>query len=173
MKLVKPISEYKNSFLDALMEYQKEEVIKMHNRYEHYNNLNINLLKKNFQSYINKELDKEKGIGLPEGYVPESVFWLINENEFIGKINIRHRLTDSLKKIGGHIGYDIRPSERSKGYGKEMLRLALIEAKKLGINEVLITCNFDNIPSRKVIESNGGIFQSQEESKLKFVIKNT
>ena len=40
-----------------------------------------------------------------------------------------------------------------------MLRLALPEAKKIGLEKVLITCDEDNIASAKVIEKNGGIFE--------------
>ena len=41
---------------------------------------------------------------------------------------------------GGHIGDGIRPSERRKRYGTLIIKLALLECKKLGINNVLITC---------------------------------
>lgn len=68
----------------------------------------------------------EKGINLPENYVPASYFWLVRGNDFIGEISIRHRLTPALEKYGGHIGYKIRYSEWNKGYGTKMLVLALI-----------------------------------------------
>ena len=55
--------------------------------------------------------------------------------------------------LTGHIGYDIAPSFRGRGYGKQMLKFALIEAKKLGITKVLITANEDNYASRRVIEA--------------------
>ena len=38
-------------------------------------------------------------------------------------INIRLMLNENLKKIGGHIGYSIRPTERQKGYNKVNLYL--------------------------------------------------
>lgn len=78
---------------------------------------------------------------------------------FIGKVNIRHRLNKNLLKAGGHIGYTIRPSERRKGYGTLILRLALPKAKALGIKKALITCYEDNIGSRKIIEANGGVLE--------------
>ena len=61
--------------------------------------------------------------------------------------------------MAGHIGYKIRPSERRKGYGKLICRLAIGEARKLGIGDILITCDDDNIGSRKIIEANGGQLQ--------------
>ena len=170
MYLIRPSTKYKESFLDALNEYQKEDKDDRHNRNEHYNNLDTNLLKKDFEGYVKAELLKEKGIGLPKGWVPETVLWLIDGDKFIGKINVRHRLTESLIKLGGHMGYDIRPSKRGKGYGKKMLGLALVEAKKMGIKDILITCNFDNFASKKIIESNGGQFKDRVGTKLRYHI---
>ena len=80
--------------------------------------------------------------------------------EFIGEISIRHNLTDSLLRYGGHIGYGIRYSKWNSGYGTKMLALALKKAKHMGLNKVLITCDEDNIGSAKVIENNGGILEN-------------
>ncbi|MBP9779510.1 GNAT family N-acetyltransferase, partial [Candidatus Gracilibacteria bacterium] len=68
-----------------------------------------------------------------------------------------------LMEFGGHIGYGIRPSERRKGYATKMLALGLIEAKKLGIERVLLGCSDDNPGSYKTIEANGGIFDRYTE----------
>ncbi len=171
MQLTRPNIKYKKSFLEALLEYQSEEVKIKHNRNRHYNNLDKDDLIKDFNTYISSELAKEKGLNIPAGYVAESVFWLIDQEEFIGKVNIRHQLTEKLKQAGGHIGYDIRPSLRNRGYGKNILRLALEEAKKIGKDQVLLTCNVNNLPSKKVIEENGGIFQDQLNDNLRYWIK--
>jgi predicted acetyltransferase len=81
----------------------------------------------------------------------------VEDGEFIGRISIRHQLTDMLTVYGGHIGYEIRPSMRRRGYGTLMLKLVLPEAYRLGLTRVLITCDDTNIPSAKIIESNGGV----------------
>lgn len=100
----------------------------------------------------------ERGIHLKEGWVPDSTFWLVSEDHrILGAVNIRHELTEFLLNRGGHIGYGIRPSERRKGYAAELLRLSLIEAKKLGINKALVVCDEDNVASERTIISNGGI----------------
>ena len=87
-------------------------------------------------------------------------FLIINEEQkIVGLINIRYSLNDYLKRGGGHIGYNIRPSERKKGYGSLLLSLALNEAKKIGLEKVLISCKQENAASEKVIISNGGIYE--------------
>ena len=95
--------------------------------------------------------------------VPDSVFFLLDEerDRLLGAVNIRHRLNDALLREGGHIGDGIRPSERRKGYATEMIRLALLECRKLGIDRVLMTCDKDNIGSAKSIVKNGGVLENE------------
>lgn len=112
-----------------------------------------------FDNYLNNlEIKVDDG-----KYVPDSTFFAldIKRNIFVGAVNIRHYLNDKLLKDGGHIGDGIRPSERRKGFGTKMIRLALIECKKLGIDNVLMICDKDNIASKKTIINNSGI---KEES---------
>ena len=59
--------------------------------------------------------------------------------------------------FGGHIGYSVRPSQRRKGYATEMLRLVLEEARRLGLKQVLVTCDAANEASRRTIRTNGGV----------------
>ncbi len=101
---------------------------------------------------------------VPEGLVPASTYLAINEdNRVVGIINIRHELSEILLKMGGHIGYAIRKSERRKGYATEMLRLALEKCKDLNIEKALVTCNVDNIGSAKTIINNGGVLENEIE----------
>lgn len=96
--------------------------------------------------------------GVPDGWVPASTYWLVNdERKIVGTVNIRHRLTEHSFNAGGHIGYGIRPSKRRKGYATQLLRLALEKAKVLGIKRALVVCDETNTGSKKVIRNNGGI----------------
>lgn len=97
------------------------------------------------------------------GRVPDSVFFLLDNDRdrLLGAVNIRHYLSDALLKEGGHIGDGIRPSERRRGYGTEIVRLALIECRKLGITRVLMTCDKDNVASAKTIIKNGGVLENE------------
>ena len=84
-------------------------------------------------------------------------YWLVDDERdyFIGEIAVRHRLNDSLRQIGGHIGYCVRKGEWGRGYGTRMLALVLEEVKGLGIERPLITCHDSNIASARVMERTG------------------
>ena len=100
---------------------------------------------------------------LPAGYVGATTFWLVDDKtqRFLGQIDIRHSLTDSLLRYGGHIGYAIRLGEWNKGYGTLMLSLALPYAKEIGIVRCLITCDDDNPGSARVMEKNGFVLEDK------------
>ncbi len=87
---------------------------------------------------------------------------MVNENKkLLGAISIRHYLNEQLLRLSGHIGYGIRPTERRKGYATAMLKLALEKCKDMGIKQVLITCDKNNIASAKTIISNNGILENE------------
>ncbi|WP_285550957.1 GNAT family N-acetyltransferase [Actinoplanes regularis] len=104
----------------------------------------------------------------PEGFVPSTTLWWVEDEHYLGRLAIRHRLTASLLEAGGHIGYDVRPSARRRGHATAMLRAALPVARGLGIASALVTCDLTNAASRKVIEANGGVFEDQRGEKLRF-----
>ena len=149
-RIIIPREEYKRSYLAALLEYHREG-----------RNLeqDINIIEQNFSLFIKSFSDESKGIGLVGTRVPQTTYWLVDDSEYIGRVSLRHTLNDNLRNVGGHIGYDIRPSMRGKGFGTEALRLVLPKAKELGIQKVLLTCDSTNIASKKIIESCGGIFE--------------
>ena len=161
-KLVLPSVEYKESFLEALKEYQEEGLL-------HYMDLKIEDLRENFEAYIQGLLDQADGKNLPQGYVAMTRYWLVDGSEFIGRFDIRHELNSFLKKEGGHIGYDVRPTKRKQGYGSVGLELALLKAKELGLKKVLLTCNRSNSASIKIIEKCAGVLDTQNDSSEKNV----
>ncbi|ERI93612.1 acetyltransferase, GNAT family [Clostridiales bacterium oral taxon 876 str. F0540] len=125
-----------------------------------------------FSAYLERNHNISRGIGLSSWQVPQTMYWLVIDGKPVGIGKLRSRLTDALLRVGGHIGYGITPSERGKGYGKIMLAELLKEAKKKKIEDVLLTCNEDNIASRKVIETNGGKLENIEEYKCRYWIDN-
>jgi predicted acetyltransferase len=112
--------------------------------------------------------DALEGSARPPGFVPGTTLWWADGDEYLGRLTIRHRLSPSLLRVGGHIGYDIRPSARRRGHATAMLAAALPVAHGLAIDPVLITCDVDNTGSRKVIEANGGVLEDERDGKLRF-----
>ena len=117
----------------------------------------------NFDEYIRKLNNFSLGLGLPDGFVSHSTFWLVSDDRIVGVSNLRHSLTDKLLEADGNIGYGIRPSERKKGFATLLLQLTLDKARAIGLSKVLVTCYKDNIGSVKTILNNGGILDSEVE----------
>ncbi|BCN30876.1 GNAT family N-acetyltransferase [Anaeromicropila herbilytica] len=114
---------------------------------------------RDFENYISSLEIKDD----VEGLVPDSTYFCLDEEKdiFVGAVNIRHYLNDSLLLNGGHIGDGVRPSERGKGVATNMIGLALKECKKIGIDKVLMVCDKENIASAKSIQNNGGILENE------------
>ena len=89
-------------------------------------------------------------------FVPCTTLWWIDGDDYLGRLAIRHRLNEFLLDVGGHIGYDVRPSARRQGHATAMLLAALPWARDLGIERALVTCDDDNVASIRVIEAAGG-----------------
>ena len=106
--------------------------------------------------------DCENKETVPEGWVEATQFILVREsdNRLLGMIQVRHYFNEFLENYGGHIGYSVRPSERKKGYARQMLKMCLPYCAEIGLNKVLITCKETNEGSRKTILANGGIYES-------------
>ena len=114
-----------------------------------------------FAGLLRRWARQARGEGLAEGLVPQSVYWLMRGSRIVGTVRLRHRLNEATSQEGGHIGYEIRPSERRKGYATRMLALALERARQRGLGRVLVTCQKDNVPSSRVIEKNGGVLENE------------
>jgi predicted acetyltransferase len=152
--LVEPTLEYKDSFLDGLREFQQEGLLRQYD-----------LQSRDFDVFLQRIRNEKDKTKLRPDAIPSTTYWLIERDEcgcevFIGNLSVRHELNDFLFRIAGHIGYQIRPSVRSRGYGKRILQLGLEKARELDIKHVLLTCDETNIASKKVIEFNGGQFEN-------------
>ena len=116
----------------------------------------------NPEEYIKTCAEYEDKKTVPSHLVPATQFMLVRktDNKVLGFLQVRHEFNDYLSKFGGHIGYSVRPSERRKGYAKEMLKMALPFCREIGIDKVLVTCIDGNIGSEKTILANGGVYES-------------
>ncbi len=155
IKLIEPNISFKNEYLDMISEWKKTDEVLIP--------WSLNLDTADFGLLVKSLNGYKDGIGLPNGFVPCTIFWLINnESKVLGAIEIRHQLNDYLAFRGGHIGYGIRPSERNKGYASAMLSMSLEYCKTIKLTNVLITCSKNNIGSIKTIIRNGGILDSED-----------
>ena len=95
------------------------------------------------------------------GFVTAHTFFALDNDKIVGIINARHELNDYLLNLGGHIGYSVRKSERRKGYAKKMLNYTSKFLFSLGLEKILITCDKNNVASKRTIESCGGILENE------------
>ena len=125
----------------------------------------LDLPSDNFAALVDELRSDSAGAGGYSEPVPHSTFWLVDQDRnLLGVVNLRHRLNDRLRDHGGHIGYGVRPSARRRGAATRMLALTLAEARHRGLQRVLLTCQWDNTGSIRVIERNGGVLDSESES---------
>jgi len=149
--LLEPTEQYRDEFLAAEREFAAAGGERI---YDHRHDLIGD-----FPTYV-QQLIGDQGRQPPEpARVPSSVFWLIDGEAYVGRVNLRHRLNSRLRRLGGHIGYEIRPSWRGRGFGTLALRLGLERARGLGLRRVLLVCADDNLASRRIIEANGGVLE--------------
>lgn len=93
------------------------------------------------------------------GMNPNEIWLLIDdEDKLCGFGQFRPLNTEDVLTWAGHIGYSVPPTRRSRGYATVLLRLLLKLAFERGLPSVLLTCDTDNEPSRRVIEKCGGRF---------------
>ena len=106
----------------------------------------------------------ENPINMPEWFVPETYYYLWDDNVLVGEFRIRHRLTDALKTGAGHIGYSIKKEFRGKGYGTKGLKLTLDLARQIvPEDEIYLRVLKSNIPSYKAISNNGAYIAGEDE----------
>jgi predicted acetyltransferase len=181
-RLAAPAPRFHDSFLAALAEYHDEG---------RHRELDLGGLTDpaTFAAYVRALLDDVPHPGAPDrfvrrafgvrieppvdGYVPQTVLWWVDGDEYLGRVNVRHRLNASLLWRGGNIGYEIRPAVRRQGHATAMLAATLPVAATLGIHEALIDCDADNVGSRRVIEKNGGVFEREEHGSYYFLVPTT
>lgn len=164
LELIFPSKEYK----EQIEEFKEEFIQNNENNIPGGGGLEREETFEAWMQKINADLSEEKS--KERGRV-SSVLYLAfrkRDKKLIGIIQIRYELNEYLFKFGGHIGDSIRPSERNKGYSTKMIALALKKAKKLGIGNVLMTCDKNNTASARTIIKNGGKLENEvlEDNKI-------
>lgn len=153
-KLLSPAPDHKDSYRSLVKEFA--------DRGEKPIPFTLAMPNENFEAFLADLAAASTGVGIPAGFVANSTFFLVEGGEVAGVSNLRHALTEKLRREGGHIGYGIRPSARGRGLGTRILKLTLVEAARRGIESALLTCSKDNPASSAVIRANGGVLESEE-----------
>jgi predicted acetyltransferase len=112
---------------------------------------------------------------LPEDRVHCDYYWITDDagtgEEVVGFLALRHSLTAWLLEEGGHIGYSVRPSRRGQGHASRALALAVRRSAELGLDQVLLTCDDDNVASARTIERNGGVYEDTRNGKRRYWVQ--
>jgi len=158
MRFVFPCKEYEQKAIDFIREFHDYS-----SPINGTGGLDSYLETGSYDDWLAKIMRYVDIANMPEGKVPEFTYFYVREEDvkIIGMISVRSALNDFLRKEGGNIGYCVRPAERGKGYGTQMLREALAFCPMIGLREVIITCDKINIASAGVIKNCGGILEDE------------
>ena len=78
--------------------------------------------------------------------------------EELGNIHLRIGSTPHIERYAGHIGYTVHPQYRGHHYAARSLALLLPFARKLRLDPLWVTCDPENIASRRTLELAGAEF---------------
>ena len=143
-------------------ETKRDTFLRMAQDWLDHGNDRYRLALEDFDAYLAKLRRLGDAAQLPGGWVPATEFWLEDDaGEIVACTRLRSSLTPSLEIEGGHIGYDVRPAARRRGFGTAALRLTLPKARELGLDRVRLTVDSDNLPSINIIRRNGGVLSGE------------
>lgn len=146
--------------------YLKQDDITDINRIDEYNadykrmypDFKPFVTKENFVDFLKGVEDKKNGIG--NNGVKEIFYFAIEDDKIVGHASIRlnPEVDGDTYKFSGHIMCGVVPSKRRLGYGNEICKMLVEKMVAMGYEEIIITCNDNNIGSKKIIINNGGKF---------------
>ncbi len=155
-QLVRPALAHAPSFIEAMREGYSRDTLRPETAES------IAEVAADPAAFVASQLAPPTTVTLPDGSlgaaVPYTVLWYVEGDEFLGSLHIRHHLNENLEKVGGHVGYAVRPSARGQGHASAILAAGLDYIRaNLPLERVLLTVNSQNPASIRVIEKNGGV----------------
>ena len=93
--------------------------------------------------------------------IPSYHFWMHLTGDTVplkiaGAIGLRIGDTTNLRRYIGHVGYNVYPPARGRHLAERATRLLLPLARRHELKSLWITCNPDNLASRRTCERLGG-----------------
>ena len=158
MKLVFPNKDYEAKAKEFIAEfYEYDSEIAGSGSLDRY------LKESTYDEWLTKVFSYIDIANIPEGKIPGLTYFFVREEDdrIIGMVNIRLALNDFLRNEAGHIGYCIRPTERRKGYGTELLRTGIAVCRRVDIKDIIVTCDKVNLGSAGVIRNCGGVLETE------------
>ncbi len=154
MRFVFPTIDYKDKAIEYINEFYEYD-----SEINGSGSLDRFLKESTYEKWLEKLVYAMDIANMQENKVPDLTYFYVRESDdrIVGMINIRLALNDFLRKEGGHIGYAVRPTERRKGFGTDMLAEGIKVCERIGIHEVLVSCDKENIASSGVIKNCGGV----------------
>jgi predicted acetyltransferase len=141
---------------------KREAFLRMAQHWLDHGNDRYHFALEDFDGYLARVHRFRDATQIPVGWVPGTEFWLDDDaGEIVACVRLRFWLTPLLEVESGHIGYDVRPSSRGRGFGTAALDLVLPEARRRGLERVRLTVDADNLPSIKIIERSGGVLSGE------------
>lgn len=142
---------------DALVPAYLEMVAEFEAAGEGYPYNNIPLARSDPAAFVRELGDERQGIGLPPGSVPQTTYLLVRDGErVVGELRFRPTVPPPYGNNNGHVGYNIRPSERRKGYAAHGLGMLLNKGRELGLEGFMVPVEGENPGSVRTIEKHGG-----------------
>ena len=158
LELVKPVAVFRDEYLAMA-----DESIATDGGYP-YNN--IELARADFAAFVRELEEEAHGVALPAGVAPQQTYLLLEDGRtVVGEIRFRPRIEPPYERHNGHVGYNIRPSMRGRGYATRQLALLIAEARRLGLPGLLLPVVGENPASVRVIVKNGGRFLRETRAK--------
>lgn len=158
MKLVFPNKEYEAKAKEFIAEfYEYDSEIAGSGSLDRY------LKESTYDEWLTKVFTYIDIANLPADKIPGLTYFFVREEDdrIVGMINIRLALNDFLRNEAGHIGYCIRPTERRKGYGTQLLRAGIAVCRRVDIEDIIVTCDKVNLGSAGVIQNCGGVLEAE------------
>ncbi|MBX6748385.1 MAG: GNAT family N-acetyltransferase [Micromonosporaceae bacterium] len=162
-ELIAPTAALRESWLAARAEWPPGAVLHGHGLRDTDDVTTVD----GFAAWVER-LIKQSDESIPVGpdLVHATHWWIVEGDTYLGAIALRHRLNEYLLRVGGHIGYGVRPSARGRGLASWALGEVLRRARQRGLDRVLLTCADTNLASARTIERNGGVLEDIRESEF-------